>query len=489
MENADRQMVRYFSLQHQMFISFLRCFWFARLSAVVFLLLAVVLGYKSVKAQDQNNGDDDPVAIFNQGQDAHEKGDLATAIELYKKALKISPEFPEAELQLGNALQASGQIDDAEAAFRKAVELRPDWPLAVTNLGSLLVSRARFAEAEPLLSKAISLEAQNFDALSAMTELLIRTNAKPEKLQSLLERVKVQTAKAKPTPSLWTARASLESALGDSAAAGKSLAEALTIDPKNRAALFVKAEIALKENDLTGAEETAKALEKLTGNSEASVLLHARALLKGGKTDDAIKLLDSIPTPTKETVELRNTITASASVKVADLENKLSGDPKNIVILSRLCSLYRVSDPNKALDYCKRAAEAAPKDIGPAIGYGAALVQAKRNDEAIILFRKILAITPDNSTVHGNLATALFESKRYAEAKAEYQWLADKQPNLAVAYFFLAICYDQLREYPDAMANYQQFLKLADPTKQHLEIDKVNLRIPTLDKQLKKGSK
>jgi tetratricopeptide (TPR) repeat protein len=176
-------------------------------------------------------------------------------------------------------------------------------------------------------------------------------------------------------------------------------------------------------------------------------------------------------------------------VNAADLEDKLSGDPKNVVILSRLCSLYRVSDPNKALDYCKRAAEAAPKDIGPAIGYGAALVQAKRNDEAIILFRKILAITPDNSTVHGNLATALFESKRYAEAKAEYQWLADKQPNLAVAYFFLAICYDQLREYPDAMANYQQFLKLADPTKQHLEIDKVNLRIPTLDKQLKKGAK
>jgi len=137
----------------------------------------------------------------------------------------------------------------------------------------------------------------------------------------------------------------------------------------------------------------------------------------------------------------------------------------------------------------KRAADAAPRDIGPAIGYGAALVQAKRNDEAIALFRKILEVAPDNATVHSNLATALFESKRYAEAKAEYRWLTEKQPNLAVAYFFLAICHDQLREYPDAMANYQQFLKLADPAKQHLEIDKVNLRIPTLDKQLKKGSK
>ena len=489
MENAGLQMIRYFSLQQQMFIYFFGWFGFARQSVLVFLLLAVVLGHKAVKAQDQNNESDDPVAIFNQGQDAHEKGDLTTAIGLYKKALKISPEFPEAELQLGNAFQALGQIDDAEAAFRRAVELRPDWPLAITNLGSLLVSKAGFAEAEPLLAKAISLDAQNFDALSAMTEVLVRTNAKPEKMQSLLEKIKVQTGKAKPTASLWTARGSLESAMGDSVAAGKSFVEALTIDPRNRPALFAKAEVALKENDLAGAEETAKTLEKLTGNSEASVILHARALIKAGRIEEATKLLDSIPNPTKETVELRTAITASTSENVADLENKLLGDPKNAVVLSRLCSLYRVSDPNKALEYCKRAANASPKDIGPAIGYGAALVQAKRNDEAIALFRKILEVAPDNATVHSNLATALFESKRYADAKAEYRWLTEKQPNLAVAYFFLAICHDQLREYPDAMANYQQFLKLADPAKQHLEIDKVNLRIPTLDKQLKKGSK
>jgi tetratricopeptide (TPR) repeat protein len=45
----------------------------------------------------------DAVAIFNRAQDVHEKGDLAGAIKLYEQALKILPEFPEAEYQRGTA--------------------------------------------------------------------------------------------------------------------------------------------------------------------------------------------------------------------------------------------------------------------------------------------------------------------------------------------------------------------------------------------------
>jgi len=43
----------------------------------------------------------------------------------------------------------------------------------------------------------------------------------------------------------------------------------------------------------------------------------------------------------------------------------------------------------------------------------------------------------------------------------------------------------------DAMANYQQFLKIADSNEFKLEIEKVNLRLPVLQKQIKekKGRK
>ncbi|HLA94836.1 MAG TPA: tetratricopeptide repeat protein, partial [Pyrinomonadaceae bacterium] len=101
----------------------------------------------------------------------------------------------------------------------------------------------------------------------------------------------------------------------------------------------------------------------------------------------------------------------------------------------------------------------------------------------------ILKVAPDNFTVHTNLAAALFQMKRYAEAKAEYLWLLEKQPDLVIAYYLLGITHDQLGEYLDAMANYQLFLRKADPAKNTLEIEKVNLRIPTLQNLIKKGKK
>jgi len=39
----------------------------------------------------------------------------------------------------------------------------------------------------------------------------------------------------------------------------------------------------------------------------------------------------------------------------------------------------------------------------------------------------------------------------------------------------------------DAMANYQQYLRLADPAENKLDIDKVNLRLPSLQKAIKEG--
>jgi Flp pilus assembly protein TadD len=125
--------------------------------------------------------------------------------------------------------------------------------------------------------------------------------------------------------------------------------------------------------------------------------------------------------------------------------------------------------------------------VNHAIGFAAALIQAKQYDQAVRILRKLLDLAPDNWTVHANLATALFELKRFKEAKPEYVWLTSKQPKLPAAYLFLAITFDQLGEYMDAMANYQQFIKLADANESKLDIEKVNLRLPQLQRQIKEG--
>ena len=435
--------------------------------------------------EETENTEKDPVKIFNQAQDAHEKGDLETALKLYEEALKIVPEFPEAEFQRGNALLSLKKTDEAEKAFRRAIQLREDWSLPMTSLGALLVEKNDFSEAEKILTKAIELDNINFLAYSALTSLRLKTKTNPVLLKSLLEKIIFLTSKANAAASIWSSRAALENALGDKTAAKSSINRALSIDSGNRSALLERAEIALAENDLPTAAQIAQTLGKSSPDSTAVRFLQARLLAAEGKTTEALKLLDSIENPTSETISLRNKISANETESVADLEKQLEKDAKNAAVLGRLCGLLRVDNPEKALEYCRRASEAEPENVSHAVGFGAALVQAKQFDAAAGILRNILQIAPDNFSAHANLATALFQLKRYDEAIKEYLWLTGKQPDLAVAYYFLAISYDSLGKYLDAMANYQQFLKLADKSKNQLEIEKVNLRLPSLQKQIK----
>ncbi|CAN5524114.1 hypothetical protein BH18ACI1_BH18ACI1_17190 [soil metagenome] len=456
---------------------------------VLSLIFAVLLAFSfsSVCFAQETEEEKDPVKIFYQGQDAHEKGDLQTALKFYDEALKLAPEFPEAEYQRGNALLSLGKTVEAEKAFRYAIQLREDWTLPMTSLGVLLLQKNNFAEAEKLLIKAVETDNQNFFAYSALTELRIKTKADINVLKELLGKIQIMTSKANPTASIWAARAALENALGDKSAAKTSLIRALAIEPKNKPALLERAEIALAEGDKTTATRIVETLFQIAPNSTDTKILQAKIYTANGNAHEAVKILDSIKNASADIQALRDKIVANASVNVADLEKQLEKDAQNAVILGRLCTLLRKDNPAKALDYCRRASEAEPNNLTHAVGYGAALVQAQQFENAVSLFRRLLQIAPDNYTAHANLATALFQLKRYEEAVPEFNWLAEKQPNLPITYYFLAISFDSLGKYMDAMANYQLFLKFANTAENKLEIEKVNLRLPSLQKLIKQG--
>ncbi|MGB5014297.1 MAG: tetratricopeptide repeat protein [Pyrinomonadaceae bacterium] len=466
-------------------------------------LLCTVLFGSAVLCTFAQDGEDEPknaVNIFNQGQEIHEKGDLIAAIKLYDEAIALVEDFPEAEYQKGIAYLALNKIDEAESSFRKATEKRPEWSLALAMLGDVKVrkhiaatesgdiaeAKRLAADASATLTKAIELDANNFPAYAALVDLQLHSAAPSKSLGETLTKLRILTdGKMKVPASIWSARAGLENAVGEKALARSSLKNALAVDPKNINAIKFAAELALNDHDTEQAESYTETLTKLAPDRTSTIVLQARVAAAQGKTDIALKLLDLIKVKSAEAESLRAGISASASTDTAKLEALVAKEPKNASYLGRLCVLNRLEAPDKALDYCRRASEAEPTNIDHAIGYGAALVQAKRFDQAAALLKRISEIAPENATVHANLAAALYQLKRYAEAKAEYRWIAAKMPDSAIAHYLLAVSHDQLAEYLDAMANYQQFLRLADPLKNQLEIEKVNLRVPSLQKQIK----
>ena len=71
--------------------------------------------------------------------------------------LELNPDFPEAHLNLGNALEEQGQFDAAVACFRRARALDPNIPEAHNNLGNVLQMQGRLKEAVACFRSALSL--------------------------------------------------------------------------------------------------------------------------------------------------------------------------------------------------------------------------------------------------------------------------------------------------------------------------------------------
>ena len=67
------------------------------------LLLLAFIAFSATSAQTSDD-ELDPIKLFELGQDAHARGELERAVELYSEAIALRPEFAEAEYQRGVAL-------------------------------------------------------------------------------------------------------------------------------------------------------------------------------------------------------------------------------------------------------------------------------------------------------------------------------------------------------------------------------------------------
>lgn len=463
-----------------------------RTRGVAFALLLLLCALCApAAAQDELSEDSaDPVRLFNQGQDAHAKKNYELALEFYEEALKLRPEFPEAEYQKAAALVALNRTAEAEAAYRRAMELRADWSLPPAALG-LMLARAggRDREAEELLRRSLGLDAKSWTALVALAELRGRAGDTPAAAEFWRRATEVKDDDV----SLWLSRAGAEQASKDYAAATRSLGRALALEPNNHAVRLRLAELYVEAGEQARAAEELRALEAASQTDAQLALALAHAYGRAGRAEDARRVYDSLPAAAKES-EAGRKLLAALDARCEDtpegrasLEKFIERDPQNAKALACLGTLLRTADPGRSLDLFKRALSAEPGNADYATGYAAALLQLRRFDEAAGLLQRVVRDAPDNYAAHANLAGAFYELKLYKQAVVEYKWLSRRRPDLPVIHFFIGTAHDRLGEYEDALAAYEAFLAGADPAANQLEIEKVNLRLPSLRNQIKRG--
>ncbi|MFL6228491.1 MAG: tetratricopeptide repeat protein [Pyrinomonadaceae bacterium] len=429
-------------------------------ASVAALALLVACSAVAFAQDDLDGGADDPVQIFERAQSAHAKGELERALQLYDAALKLRPDFAEALYQKGVALAVLKRLPEAETALGRAAELKKDWSLPQVALGLLMLHTNREREAEPYLRRTIELDPKNRQALVALAQMRMRAGATADAVKLIRQATDVEGA----TAADWTLRAQIERLAGDKAAAAASVERALQLDPHDADALAERAEQRISVGDAQGAAE------------------NLRLAIAAAPEDERARLRQRLTE-----VEAQNKVIDCSEDAIKSLEEVVKSDQKNASAHNCLGVAYRKHEPQKSLDHFAEALRLEPSNANYATGYAAALVQLRRFPEAVKVLRQVVAAKPDLYEAHANLATALDELKDYAGALAEYQWLHEAKPDLSVLHFLIARDHDLLGEFAEALSEYETFLTSADAERNSLEIEKVNLRLPSLRAQIKRG--
>src|SRR6185369_8779581 len=167
------------------------------------------------------------------------------ALAFYEQALKVRPEFPEAEFQRGNALASLNRLAEAEAAFRRAISYKKNVSLPYSALGIVLVRQNRDKEAEQDFNQALTIDNNDNIALRMLPELRLRAGDP----KSALDFAKRATANAEAPAAAWVALALAEKASGNIAGAKAAVDHVLTNDPDNVAALLERADLFTDEKN------------------------------------------------------------------------------------------------------------------------------------------------------------------------------------------------------------------------------------------------
>jgi tetratricopeptide (TPR) repeat protein len=99
----------------------------------------------------------------------------AKAIEHFRKATEIYPQYDAAYTNLGMAYFSSGDTDQAREAFARAAEINPQNVKASRNLARILLKQKKYSEAQLLLERSLSVEPSNPESLSMLAALFFQS--------------------------------------------------------------------------------------------------------------------------------------------------------------------------------------------------------------------------------------------------------------------------------------------------------------------------
>ncbi len=376
-------------------------------------------------------------ALFNEGMKQLETNNPGSAIVFFKNALEKDQNYFDARFQLARAYSVAGKYDAAEKEFQKVLRQRPASREAHVEIARVYAYEGKPDEAlKEITGLGVSGE-NDVEVMeiagwanagkgnySTSVALLKRAmTVKPGRLSTVLALSKVYFLQG----STQEARALLDPLVKN--------------DPPNREALYLLAEIQIRENDLASAINT---YDRLIGSlpSDGEALFRKGMLyLKLGRYDEALAVSEtfskSFPNQA-EGYELKGRVLyykKQFKEAIVMLQKAVAVRPSAATCyLLGLC-LFNNGEYEQAISQLQQALDLNPAHDQARLLTSLVYLKKSKADEAIAEIRKVLATNPKNPAAHSILGSAFFAKGMSAEGIAELNRALELDPELVDARF------------------------------------------------------
>ncbi len=317
-------------------------------------------------------------------------GNPTRALDIATEASTIEPKHPDVLNALAEAHSANGDKVNAVSTYAELANVLPLSPLAQYRLALAYLSREDYPAAEVPLKRALRLKPDYLDAEVALALLEYRARRYDDSLR-LAQQIQRQY-------------------------------------PKLPIGFTVEGDGWMEQRNFAAAQT---AYEKAFARRKSDVLamkLHA-ASTQAGRAKEAnekiLRWLREHPADTAVRLYL-----ADAYVKgrqypsaISLYQHVLQQDPKNLLALNNLATLYRQQNDPRALEYLEQSYQLKPDNAAVAGNLGWVLVESGQVARGVELLSKAAVQAPDNPEIGYHLAAALAKSGRKAQARRELERL------------------------------------------------------------------
>ena len=118
-------------------------------------------------------------------------GDFEKAVEEFKRATELKPNYADAYHNLANTYQQMGKSDEALKNYQKAIKINPNLWQSYQNSARVYFDRQEYPAAETALKEALKINSQNLTIYSNLAILYLRTNQQDKAKKILQEALNI----------------------------------------------------------------------------------------------------------------------------------------------------------------------------------------------------------------------------------------------------------------------------------------------------------